>query len=352
MVSVGLIAYSNRSGLGQMARALREQGLVHSQMVIRHPLKGTEDLGNFPHTYADLNPTLGQLTEYLQICNPDIIIIIETPFNFKFLQKLYHQKRRVILIPMIDSVGQECFQPHGKYISRIIHPTRIGSSIYNKTHYWNGDIIHIPWPIDTSYFNPGHLGNQSNICTFLHNEGFGGAGYRKGTDMVFTAFQQLAYVEKAVTLYVRSQCAESQHSQIRKIPKVTIDFKDIPEAIDIYRGGSVYVAPSRREGLGLPIPEAMACGLPVITTGAPPMNQWFMDKDRSLFVSIASEGMLEYGDVPMYECSVYDLMKKMKFATKNLDLMAEIGQQNCKIIQDNFSWAALKTRWEQAIQCG
>ena len=113
------------------------------------------------------------------------------------------------------------------------------------------------------------------------------------------------------------------------------------EAIDLYRNGKIYVAPSRREGLGLPILEAMACGLPVITTNAPPMNEWF-PKDYSLLVKVQCQSDLPYGDVPMYTPNAFDLMKKMEFAYKNPKLMAQIGETNCSIIQEKFSWDVLR----------
>lgn len=347
-MNIGAIGYSNHSGLGQMIKAFRDQQIVNSQMVIKHPEKGTYDL-DIPHTFADLKPTIEQLDEYLHKCNPDAVIIIETPFNFDFFKRLHVTGKKVILIPMIDSIEQDKFKPYGKYIDTIIHPTQIGFALYRDAQNWDGRIVHIPWPVDTDYFNPKNLGVQKKLNTFLHNEGFGGAGYRKGTDMVFVSFQQLAYRQKEITLCVRSQNAESRHSQIRKdIKRIIIESEDVLEAIDTYKGGKIYIAPSRREGLGLPIPEAMACGLPVITTGAPPMHQWFI-QDRRLLVSVQNQSTLPYGDIPMYDCSVYDLMQKMKFASENPDLMEEIGKQNCKIIEENFSWHALKDKWIGAI---
>lgn len=345
---IGVVGYSNNSGLGQMIKAFRDQKIVDSQMVIQHPVKGTYDI-SIPHTKADLNPTTEQLGEYLHVCDPSIVIFIETPFNFEFFQRIHASGRKVVLIPMIDSIEQAKFQPYGKYISCVIHPTQIGFALYRKAANWNGRVKYIPWPVDTEYFNPERLGAQ-RLNTFLHNEGFGGAGYRKGADLVFTAFQQLAYRMKEITLRVRSQCAETQHSQIRRnVKRVHIDTSDLPEAIDIYKGGKIYVAPSRREGLGLPIPEAMACGLPVITTGAPPMHEWFI-QDRRLLIAVANQTSLPYGDIPMYDCSVYDLMQKMKFAAENPNLMEEIGAQNCKVIQENFSWTVLREKWLNTIQ--
>jgi glycosyltransferase involved in cell wall biosynthesis len=42
----------------------------------------------------------------------------------------------------------------------------------------------------------------------------------------------------------------------------------------LYRLGDVYVYPSRLDGIGLSVPEALACGLPVITCDQPPMNEF------------------------------------------------------------------------------
>ena len=39
-----------------------------------------------------------------------------------------------------------------------------------------------------------------------------------------------------------------------------------PDVIDFYAASDVYVSPSREDSFGLPVAEAMACGLPVITS--------------------------------------------------------------------------------------
>jgi len=344
---VGIISYNNNSGLGQMARALRGQKIVNSQMIIRHPIKDPKNILDIdiPHTYADLEPTKEQLYEYLNICNPDVVVIIETPFNFEFFQELHSLGKKVVLIPMIDSIGMEKFIPYQKYIDLVIHPTAIGYGFYQQKG-WKGNFVYLPWPTDTAYFNPKHLDKP---VIFLHNEGFGGAGFRKGTDKVLTAFKQLWCMYPSIDMHIRGQRAEFEHSQIqRHLQNVSIANMDFDNNIDIYKGGKIYIAPSRREGLGLPIPEAMACGLPVITTDAPPMNERF-SKDYPLLVKVYHQSMLPYGDIPLYDCSVLDLMNKMKFAAENLDLMEEIGKQNCRIIEESFSWHVLKDKWSNAL---
>lgn len=345
MKRLGLISYKNHSGLGVIAANFRKWLPLASQFVIKHPVKDapgeTYDIG-IPHTFGDLEPTIDQLNEYLDVCKPEVVIVIETPFNFDFFQIMYDRGIKVVLIPMIDSVGVEKFIPYEKYIDLVINFTKVGQKIYAE-HWPGGNIngIHLPYPIDTEYFCL--LGGETEF-TFVHSSGWGGSHYRKSTDLVFTAFQQLSHKYKDITMLVNSQCGEQEHSQLRNVERVTIQRKDLPEAIDSYRNGPVCIFPSRREGLGLPILEAMACGLPVITTDAPPMNEWFPE-DYSLLVKVQCQTDLPYGDVPMYTPSAFDLMKKMEYAYNNPKLMEQIGETNRIIIQEKFSWPVLRNTY-------
>ncbi len=372
MRKIGIIAYSNNSGLGVVAAAFRKHLPLDSQFVIKHPVKGTHDI-NIPHTFGDIEATEAQLIEYLDTCKPEVVIIIETPFNFDFFKIMHDRGIRVVLIPMIDSISVEKFIPYEKYIDLVINFTKVGQEIYEK--HWQGKGIHIPYPIDTKYFNPdstkesrdnkpagflvdgtesspgdGHTIDElaeairDKEYTFLHSAGFGGAGFRKGSDIVQTVFRQLEFqgYKRKISINIYCQVGELQHNPLRSPQgEAYISLVDVPEAIDLYRGGQIYIAPSRREGLGLPVLEAMACGLPVITTDAAPMNEWF-PKNYPLLVKVQCQTDLPYGDVPMYTPSAYDLMQKMEFAYKNPELMVQIGEENCSIIRDNFSWDVLR----------
>lgn len=344
MAKPGFIGYVNHSGLGTIAANFRNRLPLDSQFIIKHPIKDasgeTYDIG-IPHTFGDLTPTEDQLNEYLDTCKPEVVIIVETPFNFNFFKIMHDRGIKIILIPMIDSIGVEKFIPYEKYMDLVINFTEIGQRIYEKK--WPGNIngIHIPYPIDTEYFCSSRAETAFAEFTFAHSEGHGGAGFRKATDLVFQAFQQLSYKFKDITMLVNSQCSEQEHSQLRAVDRVTISRKNLSNAIDLYRDGRIFVCPSRREGLGLPILEAMACGLPVITTDAPPMNEWFPE-DYPLLVKVQCQTDLPYGDIPMYTPSAYDLMQKMEFAYKNIELMEQIGKMNCNIIKEKFSWNVLR----------
>ena len=150
-------------------------------------------------------------------------------------------------------------------------------------------------------------------------------------------------------MLVNSQPYEHIHSQLFKDVKgVTVTIKDYRESINIYKHGKVYVAPSRREGLGLPILEAMACGLPVITTNAPPMNEWFIQDH--LLVDVQNEHSLPYGDIPMYTPNPYDLMQKFIYAVEHPKHMERMGKANRKTIEEKFSWRVLKDKYLNLLE--
>ncbi|WP_448192862.1 glycosyltransferase family 4 protein [Azospirillum sp. sgz301742] len=69
---------------------------------------------------------------------------------------------------------------------------------------------------------------------------------------------------------------------------------DTPDTLGtIYRACDAFVAPSRAEGWGLPIMEAMACGLPTITTGYSAMTEYATPENAVL---------LDYTLVPAPAC--------------------------------------------------
>ena len=168
MKRIGLIAYSNNSGLGTIAANFRKHLPLDSQLVIRHPIKGTHNI-DIPHTFGDIEATEDQLNEYLATCKPEVVIVLETPFNFEFFKILYDRGVRVVLIPMIDSIAVEKFRPYEEYIDLVLNLTTIGQKLYSE-RWSNSNIfgVLIPYPIDTDYFCPSDTEVE---YMFAHSEG-------------------------------------------------------------------------------------------------------------------------------------------------------------------------------------
>lgn len=343
---IGFIGYSNHSGLGNYISNFRTGLPQTSQFVIEHPTKGTLPL-SIPHTLGSHLPTVEELIQYLDTCHPDIVFIIETPFNFDFFRVLQDRKVKIVYVPMPDCKEISEIRPFFDTISAVINHTRIGHTLYSVE--LQEKAVYIPYPLDTTLFRP----YPDRLCSsfFLHNQGTGDASFRKGTDIVLSAFRQLRQFAPNTTLLFNCQPYETKHSHIRDgrsnrgVTIFTTD-KDSPEKL--YQNGIVYVAPSRREGLGLPILEAMACGLPVITTDAPPMSEWI--KNPLMLVPVQSRDDSGYGDITICTPNSYALLKQMQYAIVHSDEMVAIGKENRKIAEDNFSWEVLRNKYLDLLE--
>ncbi len=100
---------------------------------------------------------------------------------------------------------------------------------------------------------------------------------RKGADVLLRAFGRAFSAQDDVSLVIKTfpnphNDVEAQLAQLRAahpdFPRVTVISRDLPTAAlaSLYRSCDVFVAPTRGEGFGLPIAEAMSLGLPVIAT--------------------------------------------------------------------------------------
>jgi glycosyltransferase involved in cell wall biosynthesis len=101
---------------------------------------------------------------------------------------------------------------------------------------------------------------------------------RKGLDVLLSAYARAFSRCDEVTLVIKT--FPNVHNQIQEqiaeikrlnveIAEVVLINKDLDygQLIDLYMQCNAFVAPSRGEGFGLPMAEAMYLGLPVITTG-------------------------------------------------------------------------------------
>ncbi len=61
-------------------------------------------------------------------------------------------------------------------------------------------------------------------------------------------------------------------------------YVDTPQLADLYRGAACVVLPSRYEGFGLPVLEAMACGTPVVATDDPALRE--VGGDAALYADV------------------------------------------------------------------
>jgi glycosyltransferase involved in cell wall biosynthesis len=162
------------------------------------------------------------------------------------------------------------------FADQIWIPTRWGASVLANSGVNPLKIRTVPEGVDTAIFRPGPSRDRAHqTFEFLF---VGKWEERKGIKTLLSAFTSEFQPSEPVRLtlncgydrmlgfsvddLVRQQLAGSHSvSRIRINPRL-----DQTELISLMQTADAFVLPTRGEGWGLPILEAMACGLPVIVT--------------------------------------------------------------------------------------
>lgn len=178
---------------------------------------------------------------------------------------------------------------------------------------------YIPWGTDLELFRPTGRPEPEELV-FFHSAGMGGADAsrgvkpRKGTDLAVQAFRR---VSGPARLIIHSQLpleafGDATAEAVRSDERVRFIEKTVP-APGLYHEGCVYLYPSRLEGIGLSVIEALACGLPVITTDVGPCNEFVIEGKSGWLVPVKRFQMRRDGYYwPLAECDLDALVEVMQ----------------------------------------
>lgn len=186
---------------------------------------------------------------------------------------------------------------------------------------------YIGWGVDTGLFRPTE--SEDKKYTFFHNAGWLGLNYRKMTPSVILAFVVVSRALPDVTLFIHAQAGLEKlpvevADIVRNNPRITYHVETVP-APGLYHKGRILLFPSKLEGLGLPLLEGLACGLPAIATDAPPMNEFVRDGYNGLLVKVATR-VTRHDNIAFPEeiVDMADLMLKMESLGKNPELVRQL----------------------------
>ncbi|MCG8351764.1 MAG: glycosyltransferase, partial [Chloroflexales bacterium] len=102
-------------------------------------------------------------------------------------------------------------------------------------------------------------------------------GIRKGWDILLRAYRAAFRSTDPVLLLLKVDCRSPTHNPLSELaqllpapsPPVGVIYNQplsLPQLIELYQGADCFVLPTRGEGWGMPVLEAMACGVPAIAT--------------------------------------------------------------------------------------
>lgn len=193
---------------------------------------------------------------------------------------------------------------------------------------WHPGCVYLPWGVRTDRFAPAASGPVSpGHVTFFHNAGFNAR--RKGTDLLLEAFARLAPPARLV-LHSQRDLSEqlpppvaARFEELRAASRLDLHLGDVPEP-GLYHLGDVYVYPTRLEGLGLTVPEALSCGLPVVVPDCAPMNEFVTPRCGRLAAVAAWRPRSDGYYWPQALVDVDDLARQMDWYCQNAGRLAEL----------------------------
>ena len=186
---------------------------------------------------------------------------------------------------------------------------------------------------------------------------------RKGVDVLLKAYTESFTNEDEVTLIIKTfpnphNTIADEIKEIQKSPNapqiilINQDLKDEHIAW-LYQNSNCLVAPSRGEGFGLPMAEAMLFNLPVITTGFGGQSD-FCTNDTAWLIDYTfekAETHLNLFNSYWAEPKVEDLKRLL---TKQLTLTKEQKEQKTKkayyLISTKFRWSDYRAKTEAFIK--
>lgn len=261
---IGLLSYTNRtSGLGNVGYDLFRNLPIDSVLSVqtlkgqarwhKQQLNGTHDRGLSRDT----------IIHYFEQYRPEVLLAVETFYHVELPAIAAKYKVKLALIPM-----HEVYRPDKVRADLWICPNQY---CYDKVK--EKDKVLWRLPVDANDF-PFML-RFGTARNFLHNYGYGYVNNKRQIDKVIAGFQLLK--RQDVTLTISTQMPLPGYGfPIHRDGRVRFR-DDNRESVDAYRDADVMVQPEAYAGYGRATLEAMLCGIPVITTDAPPMNEVVTD---------------------------------------------------------------------------
>lgn len=246
-------------------------------------------------------------------------------------------KMDVVTGAYIDYYKKETVPLFGLYDFLICNTKR-----HHSVFDWHPQAFYIPWGTNTSLFKPMKKEINRDKLVFFHSAGMNPK--RKGTDFILEAFDQVDH--KLSKLIIHSQVdLKSFFPKKAKLIKTLLNdgslevIQKTVSAPGLYHLGDVYVYPSRLEGIGLTIAEAISCGLPAIVTDDQPMNEFVKTEKAGKCVKII--GHEPRRDNYYWLQSMVDvnnLRQEMNFYIGNKDKISRFKTEARLYATQNLDW--------------
>jgi len=342
---LGIIGYANNTGIGNMLLELARQFEISAYLVIPNVDKGT-----YPELVKGLTkemivadkwqPSNEEVDWLLDRC--DTVLTVETDYRSSLFERAKRAKVKTVMFPMYE------------WWDKKYEAADLAISISDKCQEYisHTNKIRLEWGLDLSKFQYKERGHSDGNLVFVHNAGFGGLNWRKGTIEATEAFMKVKDTE--LRLLLRAQFPIEQLPNYKDIvsdKRIEIQNIQFPSSSELYQDGDVLLYPSRYDGHSLVTEEASACGMIVFTTDAAPMNEICFDNRFLIKVKEKQILNIHSNKVDMNFVDTDVLADKIRWINKmpkgSIRLASRINRE---AIENNYSWDVLRESYLEAFK--
>jgi glycosyltransferase involved in cell wall biosynthesis len=226
---------------------------------------------------------------------------------------------------------------------------------------WGQDILKqhgvtstiIPEGVDPAEFNPYRFVSTARKFRFLTVGKFEG---RKSIRETIQAFAEEFGNDPQVELFVKTGHYANDTARLQELQQyvnsfnldnLTVYWGNYENMTDLYRESDVFVFPTKGEAWGLPLIEAAASGLPIVTvlhSGHTEYLQWVRSSVVEVKYNLVPVNCADFlsaypGDCGLWaQPDIFDLRRAMRLAYIDYSLLKEQAVQNSDLIRTKFSW--------------
>lgn len=202
----------------------------------------------------------------------------------------------------------------------------------------------IPVPVDTDRIP---FRRRERAESFVSIVGRGGPFHRRGLPEILLAWSEM---QSPAPITILSQEPAEELSRSIAPDGVKLDNENLSDPAELYACADMAVQPSRHDSTGTVILEAMAAGLPVITTDAAPV------RDLAPEFLVRAEETTEvdfHGKKISVSIPSFIELRRLVEKIKGSDI-SSISEKVRARVEKEYSWKALCPEWLRLItgKCG
>jgi len=221
----------------------------------------------------------------------------------------------------------------------------------------------VPHGVDLLLFSPKEKTLDKDKFVFMANKGFRNLEDRGGVQYLIKAYLEEFTDKEDVKLLlklnpaygipdVQKLISELAPKDRTDLPILDINLENIPydKLVNLYAQADIFVSPTRAEAYNLPCIEAMACGLPVITTNFGGQTDYVNDKNGWIIGGKLTEIQheVQYEGIKWLTPDITELRNVMRGIYDDQSIIREKSIATIKTSKDN-TWAKTATKIETLI---